>query len=112
MPSSPYVILRHLRQLEHPGHLGHLGHLGNISDLDTLNTYPLDPTLTDSQLEAFITELDPMDPGPSEGHYEDDLLNPIPIVTPLLPQCLNRHHLDTDYTSQTYRQVLDTVDFP
>jgi hypothetical protein len=101
MPSGPYIILGH------PGHLGHLSHLGNIGDLDTLDPYPLDPTPTDSQLEAFITELDPTNPGPSEGYYKDDLLDPIPINTPLLPPCLDRH-----YTSQTHRQVLDTLDFP
>jgi hypothetical protein len=58
MPSGPYVILGHLGQLRHPGHLGHLGHLSNIGDLD-----PLDPTPTDSLPEAFITEMDPTDPG-------------------------------------------------
>jgi hypothetical protein len=64
MPSGPYVILRHLRQLRHPSHLGHLGHLGNIGGLNTLDPYPLDPSPTDSQLEAFITEMDPTDLGP------------------------------------------------
>jgi hypothetical protein len=84
MPSSPYVVLRHLRQLRHPSHLSHLGHLGNIGDLDTLNPNPLNPAPTDSQLEAFITELDPMDPGLSEGYYKDNSLNPIPTDTPLI----------------------------
>jgi hypothetical protein len=80
MPSSPYVILRHLRQLGHPSHLGHLGHLSNICDLDPLNPSPLDPAPTDSLPGAFITEVDPMDPGLSEGCYADDSLNPlIPI---------------------------------
>jgi hypothetical protein len=66
MPSSPYIILGH------PGHLGHLGHLSNISDLN-----PLNPALTDSLPGAFITEMDPMDPGLSEGCYADDSLNPL-----------------------------------
>jgi hypothetical protein len=83
------IILRHLRQLSH------LGHLGNIDDLDTLNPYPLNPTLTDSQLEAFVTELDPMDPGLSDGYYEDDSLDLISTDTPLLLPCLDRN-----YTSQ------------
>ena len=77
MPSSPYVILRHLGQLGHPGHLGHLGHLGNIGDLDPLNSSPLNPALTDSLPGAFITEMDPTDPGPSEGCYTDNSLNPL-----------------------------------
>jgi hypothetical protein len=72
MPSSPYVILGHLRQLGHPGHLGHLSHLGNIGDLD-----PLNPAPTDSLPGAFITEMDPTDPGPSQGCYADDLLDPL-----------------------------------
>jgi hypothetical protein len=45
----------------------------------------LDTAPTDSPLEAFITELDPEDPGLSEGYYEDDSLNPLPIATPMLP---------------------------
>jgi hypothetical protein len=77
MPSSPYVILGHLRQLGHPGHLSHLGHLGNISDLDPLNPSTLNPAPTDSLPGAFITEMDPTDPGPSEGCYVDDSLNPL-----------------------------------
>jgi hypothetical protein len=87
MPSSPYIILRHLRQLSY------LGHLGNIDDLDTLDPYPLNPTPTDSQLEAFITEPDPMDPGLLEGYYEDDSLDPISTDTPLLLPCLDRHYI-------------------
>jgi hypothetical protein len=77
MPSGPYVILGHLGQLGHPSHLGHLGHLGNIGDLDPLNPSPLDPTPTDSLPGAFITEMDPTDPGPSEGCYADNSLNPL-----------------------------------
>src|SRR5580693_664041 len=72
MPSGPYVILGHLRQLGHPGHLGRLSHLSNIGDLN-----PLNPTLTDSLPGAFITEMDPMDPGPSQGCYADDSLDPL-----------------------------------
>jgi hypothetical protein len=75
MPSSPYIILGHLRQLRHPGHLGHLGHLSNIGDLDPLNPSPLNPALTDSLPGAFITEMDPMDPGPSEGCDADDSID-------------------------------------
>jgi hypothetical protein len=120
IPSGPYVILGHLRQLGHPSHLGHLGHLGNISDLNTLNPYPLEPAPTDSQLEAFITELDPTDLGPSKGYYKDDLLNPLSIDTPLLLPCLNRHYTSQalapswsrTYTSQTHGQSLDPSDFP
>jgi hypothetical protein len=63
--------------LGHLGHLSHLGYLGNIGNLDTLDPYPLNPALTDSLPGAFITEMDPMDPGPSEGCYADDSLNPI-----------------------------------
>jgi hypothetical protein len=59
------------------GHLGHLGYLGNIGNLDTLDPYPLDPTPTDSLPGAFITEMDPTDPGPSEDCYADDLLDPL-----------------------------------
>jgi hypothetical protein len=77
MPSSPYVILGHLGQLGHPGHLGHLGHLSNIGDLDPLDPSTLDPAPTDSLLGAFIIEMDPMDPGPSEGCYADDSLDPL-----------------------------------
>jgi hypothetical protein len=59
------------------GHLGHLGYLGNIGNLDTLDPYPLDPTPTDSLPGAFITEMDPTDPGPSEDCYADDSLDPL-----------------------------------
>ena len=72
MPSGPYIILGHLRQLRHPGHLGHLGHLSNVGNLN-----PLDPAPTDSLPGAFITEMDPMDLGPSEGCYADDSLDPL-----------------------------------
>jgi hypothetical protein len=77
MPSSPYIILRHLGQLGHPSHLGHLGHLSNISDLDPLNPSTLNPAPTDSLPGAFITEMNPTDPGPSQGCYADDSLDPI-----------------------------------
>jgi hypothetical protein len=89
--SRPYIILGHLGHCSHLGHLGHLGHLSYLStngNLNTLNLYPLDLTPTDSPLEAFITEVDPMDPCPSEGYYEDSSLNPLPTATPLL---LTRH---------------------
>jgi len=81
MPSGPYVILRHLGQLRHPGHLSHLGHLGNIGDLDPLDPSTLDPALTDSLPGAFIIEMDPMDPGLSEGCYADDSLNPAHTIS-------------------------------
>jgi hypothetical protein len=74
MPSGPYIILGHLSKLGHPDHLSHLG---NIGDLDPLNPSTLDPVLTDSLPGAFITEMDPMDPGPSEGCYADDSLDPL-----------------------------------
>jgi hypothetical protein len=92
MPSGHPGHLGHLSHLSHPSHLSHLGYLGTIGNLDTLNPYSLDPALADSPLEAFITELDPEDPGPSEGYYKDDLLNPLPIDTPLLLPCLNQHY--------------------
>jgi hypothetical protein len=78
MPSS------HLGHLGHLSHLSHLGYLGTISNLNTLDPYSLEPTPTDSPLIAFITELDPECPGLSEGYYKDDLLDPLPIDTPLL----------------------------
>jgi hypothetical protein len=80
--------LGHLSHLGHLGHLGHLCHLGNISDLNTLDPYSLDPVPTDSLPGAFITEMDPMDPGPSEGCYADDSLDPLHART-----------LETAYTS-------------
>ena len=76
MPSS---------HLGHLGHLRHLSYLGTIGNLNNLDPYSLNTTPTDSSPKAFITELDPKDPGPSKGYYEDDSLNPIPIATPLLP---------------------------
>jgi hypothetical protein len=75
------------------GHLGHLGYLGNNGNLDTLDPYPLDPTPIDSLLGAFSTEMDPTDPGPSEGCYADDSLDPLHTRT-----------LETAYTSQTPRR--------
>ena len=77
MPSDPYIILGHLGQLGHPGHLGHLGHLGNIGGLNPFDPSTLDPAPTDSLPGAFITEMDPMDLGPSEGCYADDSLDPL-----------------------------------
>jgi hypothetical protein len=62
-----------LGHLRHPGHLGYLGNIGN---LDTLDPYPHDPVPTDSLPGAFITEMDPTDPGLSEGCYADDSLDP------------------------------------
>jgi hypothetical protein len=106
MPSSHHRHLGHLRLLSilsywtddmpsghsghfrHLSHLGHLSYLGTIGNLNILDPYPLDSTLTDSPLEAFITELDPEDPDLPEGYYEDDLLDPLPIATPLLPVAL------------------------
>jgi hypothetical protein len=85
--------LGHLGNIGDLGHLGHLGHLGNIGDLDTLDPYPLDPAPTDSLPGAFITEMDPTDPGPSEGCYTDDLLDPIHTRT--------LETVDTTYTRQT-----------
>jgi hypothetical protein len=72
------------------GHLGHLGYLGNNGNLDTLDPYSHDPALTDSLPGAFITEMDPTDPGPSEGCYADDSLDPLHTRT-----------LETDYIRQT-----------
>jgi hypothetical protein len=69
--------LGHLGHLGHLSHLGHLGYLGNNGNLDTLEPYPHDPAPTDSLPGAFITEMDPTDPGPSEGCYADDSLDPI-----------------------------------
>jgi hypothetical protein len=81
----------------HLSHLGHLGHLGNIGDLNTLDPYSLDPAPTDSLPGAFITEMDPTDPGPSEGCYADDSLDPLHIRT-----------LETTYTSQTPQREYHT----
>jgi hypothetical protein len=69
--------LGNIGDLGHLGQLGHLGYLSNIGNLDTLDPYPLDPAPTDSLPGAFITEMDPTDPGPSEGCYADDSLDPI-----------------------------------
>jgi hypothetical protein len=69
--------LGHLSNIGDLGHLGHLGYLGNIGNLDTLDPYSHDPAPTDSLPGAFITEMDPTDPGPSEGCYTDDSLDPI-----------------------------------
>jgi hypothetical protein len=90
-PSGHLSHLRHLGHLSHLGHFGHLGHLShlsNIGDLDTLDPYSLNPAPTDSLPEAFITEMDPTDPGLSEGCYTDDLLDPLHVNT-----------LETTYTS-------------
>jgi hypothetical protein len=100
MPSGPYVILRHLRQLGHPGHLGHLSHLGNIGDLDPLNPYTVDPAPTDSLPGAFITETDPTDPGPSQGCYADDSLDPL-HANPLETATQDIVPYGTNHTSQT-----------
>jgi hypothetical protein len=80
--------LGHLGNIGDLGHLGHLSHLGNIGDLNTLDPYPLDPAPTDSLLGAFITEMDPTDPGLSEGCYADNSLDPLHTRT-----------LETAYTS-------------
>jgi hypothetical protein len=79
MPSSPCILIGH------PSHPSHLGYLGNIGNLNTLNPYLPDPTPTDSYHRAFVIEMDPNDPGPLEGYFIDNLLNPLPIETPLLP---------------------------
>ena len=91
-----YIIFGHLRQLRHPGHLGHLGHLGNIGDLDSLDPSPLDPAPTDSLPGAFITEMNPMDPGLSEGCYADDSLDPL--------------HTRTLETDMNYTSQIDALD--
>jgi hypothetical protein len=93
--------LGHLGNISDLGHLGHLGYLGNISNLDTLDTYPLDPAPTDSLPGAFITEMDPTDPGPSEGCYADDSLDPLHTRT-----------LETAYTSQTPQRENHTRQTP
>jgi hypothetical protein len=85
--------LGNIGDLGHLGHLGHLDHLGNIGDLHDLDPYSHDPAPTDSLSGAFITEMDPTDPGPSEGCYADDSLNPIHTRT------LETAH--TSYTRQT-----------
>jgi hypothetical protein len=90
IPNSPYIILRHLRQLRHLSHLSHLSHLGNIGNLNPFDPSPLDPVLTDSLLGAFIIEMDPIDPGPSEGCYANDLLDPLHIRT--LETAYTCHH--------------------
>jgi hypothetical protein len=84
MPSGPYIILGHLGQLGHPGHFGHLGHLSNIGDLDPLDPSTLKPAPTDSLPGVFITEMDPTDPGPSQGCDADDSLDPLHTI-PLEP---------------------------
>jgi hypothetical protein len=89
--------LGHLSHLRDLSHLGHLGYLGNIGNLDTLDPYPLDPAPTDSLPGAFITEMDPTDPGLSEGCYADDSLEPLHTRT-----------LETAYTSQTPRREYHT----
>jgi hypothetical protein len=103
MPSSPYVILGHLGQLRHPGHLGHLGHLSNISDLDPLDPSPLNPAPTDSLPGEFITEMDPMDPGLSEGCYADDSLNPLHTEPTLETMYTSQTPFGSTYTSQIDR---------
>jgi hypothetical protein len=75
-------LCRHLGHLRHFGHLGYLSHL---SHLNTLDPYPLDTALTDSYPKAFVTEMDPKDPGPFKGYLMDNLFDPLPIATPLLP---------------------------
>jgi hypothetical protein len=79
MPNGLCGYLRHL------GHLSHLSYLGTISNLDTLNSYSLNTTPTDSYYRAFIIKMDPKDSGLSEGYFTDNLLNPLPTATPLLP---------------------------
>jgi hypothetical protein len=88
-PSGHLGHLSHLGHLRHLGHLGHLGHLSNIGDLNTPDPYSLNPAPTDSLPGAFITEMDPTDPGLSDGCYADNSLNPLHAKT-----------LETIHTSQ------------
>jgi hypothetical protein len=94
MPSSHHGHLRHLGLLSilsywmddmPSGHFSHLVYLGTIGNLDTLDPIPLATTLTDSYHGAFITEMDPDDPGPLEGYFVDNSLDPLSTATPLLP---------------------------
>jgi hypothetical protein len=87
-----------LDNLGHLGYLGHLGHLSNIGDLDTLDPYSHDPAPTDSLPGAFITEMDPTDPGPSEGCYADNSLDPL-HTTPLEPY-ISQSPLRDNHTRQ------------
>jgi hypothetical protein len=84
--------LSHLGQLGHLGHLGHLSHLSNIGDPHDLDPYTLDPAPTDSLPGAFITEMDPTDPGPSEGCYADD--SPDTIHTQTLETDIHAKQID------------------
>jgi hypothetical protein len=54
-----------------------LSHQEGGKEKVSCNTSTLDPTLTDSLPGAFITEMDPTDPGPSQGCYTDDSLDPL-----------------------------------
>jgi hypothetical protein len=102
--------LGHLGQPGHLGHLGHLGYLGNNGDLDTLDTYPLDPAPTDSLPGAFITEMDPMDPGPSEGCYADDSLDPIHARTLETAYTITQVRLPGGSTTQDTLHKTDALD--
>jgi hypothetical protein len=64
----------------------HLRHLSHLSHLNTLTPHSLDTALPDSYCEVFITEINPKDLGLSEGCFTDDLLIPLPMSSPLLPQ--------------------------
>jgi hypothetical protein len=76
MPSSHSGHLRHL------GHLGHLSYLSTISNLNIIDLYSLDTTLTDSPLKAFITKLDPEDPGLLEATIKMTHLTPFLLPPP------------------------------
>jgi hypothetical protein len=90
--NTPYIILGH------PGHLSHLNHLGNLGDLHPLDLTSLDPAPTDSLSGAFITEMDPTDPGPSEGCYADNSLDP-----------LHTEHPPELHTNQIHNSDLDSL---
>jgi hypothetical protein len=93
-----------------------------ISNLNTLDPYPLTTALTDNYHKAFITEMDPDDPGPSEGYFMDNSLEPLPIATPLLSHYTsqttpNRHSPDTSLDaldghgslSEIHSQIHDSI---
>jgi hypothetical protein len=108
MPSSLCIHLGHIGHIGHIGHLSHLGYLSTIGNLNTLNPYPLATTLMDSYHRAFITEMDPNNPGLSEGYFTDNLLNPLPTTTPLLPD-----YYTSQFPSHTSQSIHDdSLDLP
>jgi hypothetical protein len=74
----PSYLCRHL------GHLSHLSYLSTLGNLNILNPYSLNTAPIDNQPKAFMTEMNSKDPGPSEGYFKDDSLNPLPMLSPLL----------------------------